>query len=363
MAGRLARPERAARSSGWCSCSGLIALNVTVFELPGNPDQVPGVMIGLVLAAFASFLPLRYWDRWGGPLSTPPGLPGASTWCSTSRSSPTSARRARSSSTRSARRCWPGCCSGPGRGRCSAAGCWSATTCWSCSAATGCDELRAHEARDIQALVVLPALYPLAAAGGAAVRGAARPPGRDPGRAGQRRAPRGGRGRARARRARDARLAGQDALRHRARGARRSRTASSARRRAPPPTARDLAAAAQVAAEEARGPDLRPALGHARPAAGRRAGALRARVVGAQRDRARTCRPTASTCRIRARATSSSASSARRWRTSSATPAPTQVEVQLRDVAPDVVLCVADDGVGIDGAATRARCRPTATTG
>ena len=34
----------------------------------------------------------------------------------------------------------------------------------------GLDELRTHEARDIQALVVLPALYPLAAAGGAAVR-------------------------------------------------------------------------------------------------------------------------------------------------------------------------------------------------
>ena len=29
-------------------------------------------MIGLVLAAFASFLPLRYWDSWSGPLSTRP---------------------------------------------------------------------------------------------------------------------------------------------------------------------------------------------------------------------------------------------------------------------------------------------------
>jgi hypothetical protein len=50
----------------------LIALNVTIFELPGSPDQVPGVMAGLVVAAFASFLPLRYWDRWAGPLSTRP---------------------------------------------------------------------------------------------------------------------------------------------------------------------------------------------------------------------------------------------------------------------------------------------------
>ena len=45
----------------------LIALNVTIFELPGNPGQVPGVMVGLALAAFASFLPLRYWDRWARP--------------------------------------------------------------------------------------------------------------------------------------------------------------------------------------------------------------------------------------------------------------------------------------------------------
>ena len=30
----------------------LIALNVTIFELPGSPDQVPGVMAGLVVAAF-----------------------------------------------------------------------------------------------------------------------------------------------------------------------------------------------------------------------------------------------------------------------------------------------------------------------
>ena len=29
-------------------------------------------MLGLVLAAFASFLPLRYWDKWSGPLSTRP---------------------------------------------------------------------------------------------------------------------------------------------------------------------------------------------------------------------------------------------------------------------------------------------------
>src|SRR6266540_2310641 len=55
----------------------LIALNVTIFELPGNPSQVPGIMVGLVLAAFASFLPLRYWDRWEQAISTRPVFLGA----------------------------------------------------------------------------------------------------------------------------------------------------------------------------------------------------------------------------------------------------------------------------------------------
>src|ERR687888_1377460 len=52
----------------------LIALNVTIFELPGNPDQVPGVMAGLVVTAFASFLPLRYWDEWGPVISRRPAF-------------------------------------------------------------------------------------------------------------------------------------------------------------------------------------------------------------------------------------------------------------------------------------------------
>ena len=231
----------------------LIALNVTVFELPGNPGQVPGVMVGLVLAAFASFLPLRYWDRWGGAIEHATGVPGRWTWCSTSRSTPTSARRARSSSTRWAPRCWPGSCSARTGAVVLGGGMLVGYYVLVVLSGNGLDELRAHEARDIQALVVLPALYPLAAAGGAAVRSAAGPPGRDPGRRWRSAERRAAAGAERARVAREM----HDSLGKTLYGIALAARGLSHRVEAEAPgaaaAARDLSAAAQVAAEEARG--------------------------------------------------------------------------------------------------------------
>jgi signal transduction histidine kinase len=147
----------------------LIALNVTIFELPGNPDQVPGVMAGLVVTAFASFLPLRYWDEWGPVISRRPAflaadvllnltiyayLGPASPFFLYTLGTPVLAgvlfRRTGAVLLGSAM----------------LVGYYVLVV----LSGNGLQELHAHEARDIQALVVLPALYPLAAAGGAAVR-------------------------------------------------------------------------------------------------------------------------------------------------------------------------------------------------
>jgi signal transduction histidine kinase len=147
----------------------LIALNVTIFELPGNPDQVPGVMLGLVLAAFASFLPLRYWDRWGDAIGTRPIFLGldlllnltiyaylgpASPFFLYTLGTPLLAGilfRTRGAIA---------------MGTTMLVGYYVLVV----LSGNGLDELRSNDARDIQALVVLPALYPLAAAGGAAIR-------------------------------------------------------------------------------------------------------------------------------------------------------------------------------------------------
>ena len=147
----------------------LIALNVTIFELPGNPDQVPGVMLGLVLAAFASFLPLHYWDRWGDAIGTRPIFLGldlllnltiyaylgpASPFFLYTLGTPLLAGilfRTRGAIA---------------MGTTMLVGYYVLVV----LSGNGLDELRSNDARDIQALVVLPALYPLAAAGGAAIR-------------------------------------------------------------------------------------------------------------------------------------------------------------------------------------------------
>jgi signal transduction histidine kinase len=147
----------------------LIALNVTIFELPGNPDQVPGVMLGLVLAAFASFLPLRYWDRWEHAISTRPIylafdlLLNLTIYAYLGPASPfflytlgTPLLAGVLFRTRGA----------VALGSTMLVGYYVLVV----LSGNGLDELRSNDARDIQALVVLPALYPLAAAGGAAIR-------------------------------------------------------------------------------------------------------------------------------------------------------------------------------------------------
>src|ERR671931_17283 len=147
----------------------LIALNVTIFELPGNPDEAPAIMVGLVVAAFVSFLALRYWDRWEVVISTRPVFLGLDLMLNLTIYAYLGADSPFFLYT---------------LGTPLLAGVLFRTTgavllgggmlagyyVMVILGGNGLQELNAHEARDIQALVVLPALYPLAAAGGAAVR-------------------------------------------------------------------------------------------------------------------------------------------------------------------------------------------------
>jgi signal transduction histidine kinase len=324
----------------------LIALNVTVFELPGNPSQVPGVMVGLVLAAFASFLPLRYWDRWAGPISTRPVFLGVDLMLNLTIYAYL----------------------GPASpfflytlGTPLLAGLLFRTTgavilgggmlvgyyVMVVLSGNGLQELQAHEARDIQALVVLPALYPLAAAGGAAVR-------------------------ALLDRQAATQLALASAERRAAAGAERARVARemhdslgktlygialaarglSHRVEAEAPgaasAARDLSAAAQVAAEEARGliSDLRSdtlerplddALDrYVREWSDRNGIAAQLQADGVDLPHPGTRYELFCIVREALENVERHASA-------------TRVQVLLRDAAPDVVLSVVDDGVGING--------------
>ena len=153
----------------------------------------------------------------------------------------------------------------------------------------GLAELRAHEARDIQALVVLPALYPLAAAGGAAVRGLLDRQAVTQLALAQCRAPR--RRRAPSARAWRARCTTRWA--RRSTGSRSARAGSAHRVEAEAPgaarAARDLSARGAGRRRGGARTDLRPALGHARPAARDALDALRARVVAERNGSRRTC--------------------------------------------------------------------------
>src|SRR5919197_1975699 len=147
----------------------LIALNVTIFELPGNPDEAPAIMVGLVVAAFVSFLALRYWDRWEGVISTRPVFLGLDLMLNLTIYAYLGADSPFFLYTLGTPllagvlfRTTGAVLLGGGM----LAGYYVMVV----LSGNGLEELRAHEARDIQALVVLPALYPLAAAGGAAVR-------------------------------------------------------------------------------------------------------------------------------------------------------------------------------------------------
>jgi signal transduction histidine kinase len=324
----------------------LLALNVTIFELPGNPDQAPAIMVGLTVAAFASFLPLRYWDRWEGVISVRPVFLGLdlmlnlTIYAYLGADSPfflytlgTPLLAGVLFRTTGALLLGGGMLAG-----------YYVMVVLS---GNGLQELQAHEARDIQALVVLPALYPLAAAGGAAVRHLLD-------------------------RQADTQLALASAERRAAAGAERTRVAREmhdslgktlygialsaralahrAAEQAPDVAgaAQDLSSAAQVAAEEARGliSDLRSdtldrplcdALEHYVDewsvrngiAAHLRADGVDLPHPGTRYELFCIVREALENVERHARAR--------------------HVEVRLRDAWPDVVLSVADDGIGLDG--------------
>src|ERR687888_334599 len=324
----------------------LIALNVTIFELPGNPDQAPAIMVGLTLAAFASFLPLRYWDRWEGVISTRPVFLGLDLMLNLTIYAylgPDSPFFLYTLGTP----LLAGVLFRKTGAVLLGGGMLAGYYVMVILGGNGLQELNAHEARDIQALVVLPALYPLAAAGGAAVRHLLD-------------------------RQAETQLALASAERRAAAGAERARVARemhdslgktlygialSARAlshlvAADAPSvadaARELSSAAQVAAEEARGliSDLRSdtldrplgdALEHYVREWSQRNGIeayLRADGVdlphpGTRYELFCIVREALENVERHAHAT--------------------RVEVALRDAAPDVVLSVSDDGVGIDG--------------
>ena len=324
----------------------LIALNVTIFELPGSPDQVPGVMAGLVVAAFASFLPLRYWDRWAGPLSTRPVFLAADLMLNLTIYAylgPASPFFLYTLGTPLLAGLLFRTTGAILLGFAMLAGYYVLVV----LSGNGLAELRAHEARDIQALVVLPALYPLAAAGGAAVRGLLD-------------------------RQAVTQLALASAERRAAAGAERARVARemhdslgktlygialaarglSHRIEAEAPeaaaAARDLSASAQVAAEEARGliSDLRSdtldrPLGDALERYVREWSDRNGIEAHLQADGVDLPHPGTRYelfCIVR-----EALENVERHAGA------TRVQVLLRDMAPDVVLSVVDDGVGIGG--------------
>ena len=339
----------------------LVALNVTIVELPGHPDQVPGVILGLVLAAFASFLPLRYWDKWGPTISRRPIFLGldmvlnltiyaylgpASPFLLYTLGTPLLA----------------GVLFRTTGAVLLGGGMFVGYYALVALSGSGLQELRAPGDRDIQALVVLPALYPLAAAAGAAVRSLL-----DRQAATQAAlALAEGRAATGAERARVAREM-HDSLGKTlygialaARGAVAPREQGGARR------GRRRQRAVLRGAGRGRGgarARVRPALGHARPAARRRAGPLRARVVGPLRRRGpparRRRRPAAPGHPLRAllhrpRGAGERAAPRSRDRRSTSSCATRRPTSSCR--SPTTASASA-------GAATRGSCRPTATTG
>jgi signal transduction histidine kinase len=330
----------------WVLLFRLIALNVTIFELPGNPDQAPAIMIGLVLAAFASFLPLRYWDRWEGALSTRPVFLGLdlmlnlTIYAYLGADSPFFLYTLGTPLLAGVLFRWTGAVLLGG-------GMLAGYYVMVILSGNGLDELRAHEARDIQALVVLPALYVLAAAGGAAVRGLLDREAETQVAlaSAERRAAAG------AERARVAREM-HDSLGKTLYGIALSARALSHRARAEAPSvadaAGDLSQAAQVAAEEARGliSDLRSdtldrplcdALEHyVQEWSARNGIAARLRADGVDLPHPGTRYELFCIVREALENVERHAGASR-------------VEVRLRDLWPDVVVSVADDGVGLDG--------------
>jgi len=324
----------------------LIALNVTIFELPGSPDQVPGVMAGLVVAAFASFLPLRYWDRWAGPLSTRPVFLAADLMLNLTIYAylgPASPFFLYTLGTPLLAGLLFRTTGAILLGFAMLAGYYVLVV----LSGNGLSELRAHEARDIQALVVLPALYPLAAAGGAAVRGLLdRQAVTQLALAGAER--RAAAGAERARVAREMHDSLGKTLYGIALAARGLSHRIEAEAPAAAAAARDLSAAAQVAAEEARGliSDLRSdtldrPLGDALERYVREWSDRNGIAAHLQADGVDLPHPGTRYelfCIVR-----EALENVERHAGA------TRVQVLLRDMAPDVVLSVIDDGIGIGG--------------
>jgi signal transduction histidine kinase len=324
----------------------LIALNVTIFELPGSPNQVPGVMAGLVVAAFASFLPLRYWDRWAGPLSTRPVFLAADLMLNLTIYAylgPASPFFLYTLGTPLLAGLLFRTTGAVLLGFAMLAGYYVLVV----LSGNGLAELRAHEARDIQALVVLPALYPLAAAGGAAVRALLdRQAVTQLALAGAER--RAAAGAERARVAREM----HDSLGKTLYGIALAARGLSHRIEAEAPgaaaAARDLSASAQIAAEEARGliSDLRSdtldrPLGDALERYVREWSDRNGIAAHLQADGVDLPHPGTRYelfCIVR-----EALENVERHAGA------THVQVLLRDMAPDVVLSVIDDGVGIGG--------------
>jgi signal transduction histidine kinase len=324
----------------------LIALNVTIFELPGSPDQVPGVMAGLVVAAFASFLPLRYWDRWAGPLSTRPVFLAADLMLNLTIYAylgPASPFFLYTLGTPLLAGLLFRTTGAILLGFAMLAGYYVLVV----LSGNGLAELRAHEARDIQALVVLPALYPLAAAGGAAVRGLLdRQAVTQLALAGAERRAAAGAERARvAREMHDSLGKTLYGIALAARGLS-HRIATEAPGAAA--AARDLSASAQIAAEEARGliSDLRSdtldrPLGEALERYVREWSDRNGIAAHLQADGVDLPHPGTRYelfCIVR-----EALENVERHAGA------TRVQVLLRDMAPDVVLSVVDDGIGIGG--------------
>jgi signal transduction histidine kinase len=324
----------------------LIALNVTIFELPGSPDQVPGVMAGLVVAAFASFLPLRYWDRWAGPLSTRPVFLAADLMLNLTIYAylgPASPFFLYTLGTPLLAGLLFRTTGAILLGFAMLAGYYVLVV----LSGNGLAELRAHEARDIQALVVLPALYPLAAAGGAAVRGLLdRQAVTQLALASAER--RAAAGAERARVAREVHETQGKTLYGIALAARGLSHRIEAEAPAAAAAARDLSASAQVAAEEARGliSDLRSdtldrPLGDALERYVREWSERNGIAAQLQADGVDLPHPGTRYelfCIVREALENVERHSGA-----------TRVQVLLRDVAPDVVLSVVDDGIGIGG--------------
>ena len=271
-------------AGGWLesACKLILAaragvLLLTLISLTGEDDR-DLVAILLVVAAAASFVPLRWWDRVGPALVRHPPYLAAELMLAALILLLTPASRARSSTSRSAPRCSAGCSTAT-RARAMFSLLLVAVYLLVARRARGGRRDPGHVPDLRRPARALPARR----GGGRGRAAAARPPGGGGVRAGRGAEPaRGGRGRARAARARHARLARQDGVRDRLRGARalapdRARPGGRGRRGAP--AGRGRAPGDAPGARDHR----RAARGDGRVAAARLGARRRCAALGARR--------------------------------------------------------------------------------